>query len=879
MPTPNDPLQLLPRRHRLLLRLLPAHVRAEHARELHDELAGRPVPLRSLALDLLRASPAAHWDVLRQDLTLAVRQFWRTPAFAFIACLTLAIGIGGNVAFFTLVDGVLLRQLPMAGSERVVDITEENPGRGLRTFGISPANFRDFTRDRGLFQAAAAWNSRSGTLRLGEERQRVVFAAVGGEFFRVFTEQPLLGRTLVPEDDVPGGASAVVSWEFWQGTLGADTAIVGRELEIDGVRLRVVGVMPARFTFPSTSTVLWRPLALPESEWEPRGSRSIAAIARLQPDVPVSQAAATLTATARALAAEFPKTNGGWTVLVRTLQAARVDGVRVPLLLAWGAGALVLLIAVANVASLFLARAVSRQRELALRAALGARAGRVARQLLTEGLVVTLLGATAGLGIAQALLTWLRPPATSAIPRMNEVAIGPRAMAWTLLLVALTTALLSVLAGAPARGRRLRDALGTIRSGTSRHRRRLQSTLVAGEVALAVFVLIGGALVIRTLVGILAQPRGYESRALLTFRVEPPWHLQLDAPMEQLVPALQRERERAGEAYHALLTRLTALPGVTRAGAINRLPLTGDWWTTSVRLPERPADDETSRMPVLVRPVTPGYVEAMGTRLLRGRGVRRTDVAGGELVVVIDAEFARRIWGDVEPLGREVLLDGPPGQPSPRARVVGVVEPVHMNQLDADLRPTMYVPFAQAMEGHYLNWGMDVVVRGASRQLEPQLRAAVHDVFPDAAIFRVRMMDEVVAASTATRRFQLVVLALFGALALLLATVGVGGALLLAVRERRSEIAVQMALGARPGRLWWAVQRAALGVAGTGALVGFAGAVAGARLFSSVVYGVSVRDPVALLAGPTVMLIAAFAAAAIPATRAVRASPVNALRD
>jgi hypothetical protein len=269
----------------------------------------------------------------------------------------------------------------------------------------------------------------------------------------------------------------------------------------------------------------------------------------------------------------------------------------------------------------------------------------------------------------------------------------------------------------------------------------------------------------------------------------------------------------------------------------------------------------------------------MGTRVLRGRGVARTDVAGGEKVVVVDAGFARRAWGNADPLGRELLFDGPPNQAPPRAKVVGVVESIHMDQLDAELRPTIYVPFSQAIEGHYLDWGMDVVVRGATTGLEPEIRRIVRGVFPDAVVFEVATMDDVVRLSTANRRFQLLVLAFFGALALVLTTIGVGGTLLLSVRERRRELAVHAALGARPSQLWWRVQRDGVALTALGALLGVAGAVAGARLFSSLTYGVSVRDPLSLAAGPALVLIAAFLAAAIPATRAVRVSPIGVLRE
>jgi len=282
----NDPLGELPLRHRLLLRLLPSHVREEHGRELRDDLAEARQSGAAVAFDILKASPAAHWDVLRQDLTLALRQMRRAPTFAAIACLTLAVGIGGNVAFFTLVDGVLLRQLPVAGADRIVDITEEHFGRNLRHFGISPANYRDVVRDTTIFQASAIFGGRSGTMRLGENRQRVSYTAVSGDFFRVFTESPIMGRVLRPDDDVAGASAILLSFDFWQGALGGDPAIIGKRIDVDGDQLHIVGVMPPNFWSQRSSPAFWRPIGFSDAEWANRGARSVQAVARLGPGVP-----------------------------------------------------------------------------------------------------------------------------------------------------------------------------------------------------------------------------------------------------------------------------------------------------------------------------------------------------------------------------------------------------------------------------------------------------------------------------------------------------------------------------------------------------------------------------------------------------------------
>ncbi|MEW5919240.1 MAG: ABC transporter permease, partial [Gemmatimonadota bacterium] len=540
---------------RMWLQLLPAHVRDEHSRELRDDLLGARPSVLAIAADILRASPGAHWDVLRQDMRLALRQLRRDKAFALIAGLTLATGIGGNVAFFSLVDGVLLQPLPLIEPHRLVDITEENISRNMRNFGVSAANFRDLTRGE-LFQSAALYQSRSATLTIGETKERMSFAAVSGDFFRVFAEAPLIGRTLVRQDDVVGNADVVVSYDFWRRVLGGDTQAVGREIDVDGRLLRVVGVMPQRFTFPSTTTSFWRSLAMSEAEWQRRGARFAGVVARLRPAVTVEHAQAALSQTALDLEKQYPRTNTGWTVKVWELRDSIVSGVRTPLLLIWGAGALVLIIAISNVASLFTARAVTREREVALRAALGARLGRLVRQLATEAAMLVTLSAAAGVAFASAIIAWIRPLALSFVPRMQDVTIGPRILAYAALLLFLTIGLLGLLATAPLRSNTLWTSLGSSRASASPVLRRRRRRIVVAEVALAVFALVGSALVVRTLAQLLSQPKGFDPNNLLTFRIEPPFRFALDGPVEQVYRSMTEDRRRIDAAFQDLTQQL-----------------------------------------------------------------------------------------------------------------------------------------------------------------------------------------------------------------------------------------------------------------------------------------------------------------------------------
>ncbi|MGE0552739.1 MAG: ABC transporter permease [Gemmatimonadales bacterium] len=870
----------------LPLRLLPAHVREEHLRELRQLLAdadwragrsGLGLWLSVLA-DALRAAPAAHADVVRQDLRQALRQVRRAPGFSLVAAVTLAVGIGGNAALFSLVDGVLLRPLPLGEPERLVEVTEENLEEQMLRFGISPANFVDYTDDRSVLQAAAAYWSVSGTVKIGDTPERVALLAVTGDFFRVITDQPFLGRVLRPEDDGPGATALVVSHAFWRNQLGGDEGVVGRTLELDGVVHRVVGVMPAGFEFLSPSIAIYKPLGMTPADRERRGARYLGAVARLAPGVTVAQANATVAARAEAVAGAHPETNRGWTARVSSLRDAVVGDVRPTLLLVWAAGGLVLLIAAGNVANLLLTRAAARERELALRTALGARIGRLLRQLLTEGLVLATVGGMLGLGLAQLLLARVREVAPTGVPRLDDVVLGGRTALFTAGLVVVTTILFSVLPVWSVR-RPSRDALlGSGRVGVGRSRSRWRATLVVGEVALATFVLVAGGLVVRTVTRLLDAPLGFVPDGALVFRIEPPFRLPSDAEGDFLA-AFLAERARAAAGYQVLEERLGALPGVRAVGSVNRVPLSGGFWITNVDVASRPVASVDERPAPFIRVVTPGYFAAIGTRLLRGRLIEPADVDGAERVAVIDETMARQLWSGDDPLGDELLLDSPP-EMELRARVVGIVESIRMGRLDTEARPAFYLPMAQSIEGFGNNWGMDVVLTPATAGAAlPAIREAARAAFPDAAVFQARSMEEIVARSLADRRFQLLVLGLFGVSALVLATVGVGALLGLVVRQQRRELGVRLALGARPASLWWLVQRRGLLLVGLGSILGVVSALGFGGTLASLVYGVSVRDPMALLGGPALLIAAALLAASLPAARAMRVDPAWILRE
>ena len=877
--------QRVPVAFRLLLLLLPRHLRSEHEAELRQFLQaempeGGGAQARywvETLLDVLRASPGAHLDILRQDLTLAARQLRRAPAYAALATLTLAIGIGGNVALFTVAYETLFAEPPFIDSRSLVRVSEENRELGLEAFGMSPANFRDFTEAAAdLTDGSAVWQRQSGTTMIADTPERLESVRVSGEFFRVFREAPLLGRTLAPDDDVPGSNVVVLSHAFWSGRLGSDPDVIDRTIEIDERPHRVVGVMPAGFEYPGTGMALWRPLGLTSSEWERRGARFVGSVFRLRPGITPGMLQDRLATRAAALAEALPETNEGWTTSVLTLREAASAGLRGPVLLVWLGAGLILLIAVVNVANLLLGRAVARREEMELRRALGARTGRLFRQTLTEGALLSLVGASLGLILAAVCLDRFQNAGVGIAPQRADLALDGMSVGFTVLLVVVVTGLFSVV---PAlAGRRRSAAAHGGRRVRGVDRVRLQSGLVVAEIAFAVVVAVSTGLLARSAASLLSQPLGYRPDAVTTFRIEPPIRIDPGLELPDLIAAFEADRARIQSSYDAFLDRLGAEAGVESVGGVNRLPLTGNWWITGVRLPDSGTPDDSHA--AFIRVVLPGFLSTMGTRIIEGRMLDDGDVAGARRAVVIDRSFADLHWPGQSAVGQALSFEGPPELGDLSARVVGVVETIRQSDLEADPRPTMYVPLAQATEGHSSNWGMDIVVRtSGARIAEDRLRDIARDFLPAAAVFRVQAMEDLIAASVATRRFQLLLFGSFAITAIVLTLVGVFGVLALFARERSREFGVRLALGASPRRIQWLVQRNALRCALLGSGIGLAGSFAVASVFESAVYGISAYDPLAFVVGPLTLVIAALGGGFGPAWSATRTDPAEVLRS
>lgn len=874
------------RAFRAILLLLPKHVRNEHEDELRQFLVldaptdrwGKFSYWFATLADVLRVAPSAHADILRQDLALAARQLRRAPTYAVLATLTLAVGIAGNVTLFTVVDHTLLEPLPFAQPEQLVSLSERHEGRGFEHFGLSPANYRDYVESADeLIESVGAWQSRSGTAIIGETPERVLRAAVSSGFFEVFKEIPQLGRALRPEDDFPGSNATVVSHEFWTSRLGADRSVVGKTFALDGTEHRIIGVMAEGFAYPSVRTHMWTPLGLPEAEWARRGSRFLGATARLAEGVTPAQLEQRLIASSNALAELHTDTNDGWSSSLLTLRDVATQEIRQPLLLVWLAGVLMLLIAIANVANLLLGRSVARRNEMALRRALGARSSRLVRQTLTEGGLLAVLGAVVGLGMAAMLLSQLRNFAEHVLPRTSELSLTASGIFFGLALSALVSLLFSSAPAWMERGVGLASSLTSQRAGRSLERAQLQKGLVIIEIALAIVVTVGASLLTKSALRLLDQPLGYVPEDVVSFRVEPPIRVNPNQPMEQALAEFARDRVRISANFAALMSRLEAEPSIENAGAVSRLPLTGNWWVTGFDIPSAPSPGQDYS--AYIRVVSPGYLKTMETRIVEGRALLPTDVGTSETAVVIDQSFALKYWGESSALGQVLHLRGPNRSTVP-ARIVGVAEPVRQESLESEQRETFYVTMAQAVGGHGSNWGMDVVLRSpGTPPSEDALRKIAHEFLPEAAVFRVMSMEDLVSRSFADRRFHLTLFTGFAALALALTLVGVFGVLALYVRERHREFGVRIALGASPMSVRWLVQKNVLFVLACGSVLGVVATLALANLYESLVYGISAYDPASLLQGPGLLALVALAGGMVPAWRATRIDPAKALRD
>ena len=857
--------------YRALLHLYPASFRAEFGGEMLAVFQARrrdatnpPAALLlalSVFLETLFHAAAVHFDILKQDLRYARRTLARTPGFALTAILVVALGIGANTAAFTVTDFVLIRNLPFPHSERLTKIWETTPGYGQMEF--SAANYRDLKQISRSFEAMGAFFTMEVNLVGKGDPQRLEEALVSSEVIPLLGVKPLLGHAFAAADDRQGAPlTLMLSYRLWQTEFSGDPGVLGRRILLDNQPYVVIGVMPAEFHFPQPEVALWVAKQFAAGDFQDRNDNMYEVVARLKPGVSLEQSQAEVSVSMGQLRRQFPdenKNTGGRVILLRD-QLSRGSS-----LLLWalfGAAACVLLITCANLANLLLARNLTRQKELAIRAALGAGRERLVRQSMTESLL--LAGAGGGLGILVAfaavpLLTRLVP---DSLPIASAPSIDLRVLGFAAFLTIFTGIVFGALPALRASGKNDLHALREgVRAGGGR-KERLRAGLVITEVMASVVLLVSSGLLIRALWNLEATDPGFHPGGVLTLRTALP------------IPKYAATARRV-EFYRSVLSQVRTLAGVTNAAYITSLPMVwgGGIWPVAVNGQE--VLDRSAGHTASLRFTTPGYLATLGIPMLRGRSLSESDSANSEFVAVVSQSFVRRYWPDQNPIGRhfEFCFHD--------RTVVGIAGDIRMRGFEQHSEPQVYLPYQQVQDGWVLGYApKDLVVRttGNPAALAPAIRQIVQRLDPEQPVSDVRTMQDVVELQTASRSVQVRVLGAFAAIAFLLAAIGIHGLLSFAVSQRNQEIAVRMALGAAAGDILGMVLRQGVWVAAAGVLPGLALAYAAGHAMQALLAGVQPGDALTFLSTAGLCLVMTLSGCLLPALRAVRIDPMTAIR-
>ncbi|MGA9981559.1 MAG: ABC transporter permease [Candidatus Sulfotelmatobacter sp.] len=807
-----------------------------------------------------------------QDFWYALRQFRKSPGFTAVAIITLALGIGFNTAIFSVVNAVLLRPLAFADSSRLVRIWHVPPEKsfpGMTTFSVSAANYLDWQRQNHVFDQMAIYNYHGFTVTGGDKPEQLAAGAVSSDFFATLGVQPKLGRVLSPEEDHPGRSHVVVlSYRLWQEHFGANPDIVGRDINLDGQPYLVAGVMPANFRFPDFAQ-MWTPMAWTDQERAVRGEHHSIVIARLRPGVGLKQAQAEMNTISDRLQQLYPDDDKGWGAVVIPMQQDLVSDVRPALLVLLGAVAFVLLIACVNVANLALAKTFSRQKEIAIRTALGATSARVLRQILTETVLLALAGGALGLAFAHFAVRLIVAFLADRLPSSTEVGLDSKVLIFTAVISVVTGIVAGVLPALRLTrsdvNQALKQGLGRTDADSGSHR--MRSVLVVSEVALSLMLLVGAGLMIRSFQNLQNVNPGFDSHQVLTMNA-------------MVSRAKFSSPDQAIHFFDRVLQRVRSLPGVESVAVIDALPLSGGSHQP-IAIEGRPVVPMSEQPEVDVRLISPGYMIAMHIPTLRGRGLQDTDVAGRPAVVLISESMARQFWPGEDPVGKRLTLTF---FPDAVREVVGVVGDVKLDSLD-ETRPsaTLYFPFDQVSvpaNGGWNSFPMTQVVRSrsGSGDLASAVSNAVHEVDRDIPLADISTMDDLVANSLSQQRFNMLLLGAFAGLALLLAAVGIYSVLSYSVKRSVREIGIRLALGAPVAEVLRMVVFEAMKPTLLGVAIGTAGALALGRVLSNLIYGVRPTDPITFLSVATLLAAVAFVASIVPAYRATKVDPMVALR-
>ena len=812
------------------------------------------------------------------DLRYAFRLLLKNPGFTAVAVLTLALGIGANTAIFGLINAALLRELPFPDSEQLTVVWADNPSLRLGMTQIPPANadVAAWREQSQSFAKLAAFTPRTADLADAGDPERVGAAGVTAGFFETLGVTPLLGRTLAPDEEAPGGPRvALISHGLWQRRFGGDPALLGKGISINGDKRTVIGILPPEFDFPRGAewpahfpfagrTEVWVPLAYRAlndgtgwSNWQSREERGLVVIGRVKPGASLRQAQAEMDAYAAREAKDHPDSHQGWILKLVPLREQMAGKSSNALLILFAAVGLLLLIACVNVANLLLARGVARQQEMAVRAALGAGRGRLMRQLLTECLVLAVLGSGLGLLVAEGCLKTFLALNPVTLSRLDEASLDLAALGFAAFMALVTSAVFGVVPALQTARFDLRKSLYEGgRGGDGAVRERVRGWLVATEVALALVLLTSAGLMVRSFLRVQAVQPGFRSDSVLVFDLQ--------------LPNARYPNDAAQAAFFQQLTaRLEALPGARAVGAISCLPLGGGENMGSFEIEGEPPVVPGNEPKAERRWVTPGYFATMGIPIRQGRVFQPTDTAGRPLVVVINETMARQFFSSRDPLGHPLKVGGA------WRTILGVVSDVKSASLESDVRPQVYLAHAQDP------WPPMTVVlhtEGNPLALASAVRSELKalDAFLPAA--KMRTMEQVVSNAASARRFNMALLVFFAVAALLLTMMGIYGVVAFLAGRRSREIGIRMALGARRGDVLWLVLQQGMKPVAFGSIAGLAGSLAASRLVASQLYGVSSWDALTLASIIVLLGIAALLASWVPARRAARVDPAMALR-
>ena len=810
-------------------------------------------------------------ETLLSDIKFGFRLIIKSPVVSLVVVIALALGIGANTAIFSVLNAVLLRPLPYENSEHLVMMWQRFTGIGVpkdQNWTSAP-EFSDVRRYQSSFSDIAAMQSASFTILVGDKPERILGQFVSPSFFRLLGVEAFLGRTFVADEEQQGRETVVVmSHGLWQRRFASDRSLVERTLNMNGRPYQVIGIAPPGFRDPQQPDAeMWAALSFTNEQLMQRGSHGLLVIARIKPELTLEQARSDMTRVSERIvegAPEYPYAKFGYRVLINPLLEEYVGDIRPALMMLMGSVALVLLIACTNVANLLLVRASAREREIGIRTALGAGRGRLVRQMLTESVVLSLVGAVVGIALARVGVSLLAAMAAQSFPRLGETHIDLTALTFTIVVALATGILFGLFPAFQSARSATQDVLkeGSQTSTAGRGRLRLRRVLVAAEVALSLLLLVGAGLLIKSFMRLQGVDAGFDPSGVLTMRI--------------VVPAARYSQpDQVRSFYREVLRRVSALPGVTKVGASNGIPLSGSGGsgTTTIDNPAFPDDRGTPEADQRI--VTPGYFEAMGMTILSGRMFDERDSETGQPVAIIDETMAKTFWPNEDPIGKRIKRGGRQST-QPWLTIVGVARHVRYRTLEEPSRVQLYMPHSQVP-----TTGMSLAIK---THLEPgtlstSVQREVIAVDPEQPVWAIRTMDELMATSVMRRQLIMTLLTLFAGIALMLAAVGIYGVISYWVAQRSHEIGIRVAIGASRLDVLKMVLGESMSVVLIGVVIGLVGAAALTQVMATLLYDVSATDAITFASYSAALILVGLLASYLPARRATRIDPVTMLRQ